>query len=213
MRFFDRQARARVGAADPLPGKTRIVVGIAAFGLFVLDAGWTYGFVGAPAGGLLLGLLTYDEELGTLAVQDGKESAAADGDGSRGDEPAFACVPVRTADRVVGAVAILASRGDASASLGGPELETLRKLALYVALAWERAHGAEESAPAPATADPATGLIVDEVYQSFPTSFVISRTGYREKKIADARASGKRYAAPKPGEKRPGRKPKVPLPF
>jgi hypothetical protein len=39
------------------------------------------------------------------------------------------------------------------------------------------------------------------------------QTRYREKKIADARASGKRYAAPKPGEKRPGRKPKVPLPF
>jgi hypothetical protein len=39
------------------------------------------------------------------------------------------------------------------------------------------------------------------------------QTRYREKKVADARASGKRYAAPKPGEKRPGRKPKVPLPF
>jgi hypothetical protein len=39
------------------------------------------------------------------------------------------------------------------------------------------------------------------------------QTRYREKKIADARASGKRYSAPKPGERRPGRKPKVPLPF
>lgn len=32
--------------------------------------------------------------------------------------------------------------------------------------------------------DPATGLILDEVYQSFPTSYVIGRTGYKEKKIA-----------------------------
>lgn len=39
------------------------------------------------------------------------------------------------------------------------------------------------------------------------------QTRYREKKIADARAAGKRYTAPKPGERRPGRKPKVPLPF
>jgi len=39
------------------------------------------------------------------------------------------------------------------------------------------------------------------------------QTRYREKKIADARAAGKRYTAPKPGETRPGRKPKVPLPF
>jgi hypothetical protein len=35
---------------------------------------------------------------------------------------------------------------------------------------------------------------------------------YREKKVTEARAAGKRYQAPKPGEKRPGRKPKVPLP-
>jgi diguanylate cyclase (GGDEF)-like protein len=42
--------------------------------------------------------------------------------------------------------------------IGLPELETVRKLALYVALAWERAQGADEAAP-PATADPSTGLI------------------------------------------------------
>ena len=35
---------------------------------------------------------------------------------------------------------------------------------------------------------------------------------YREKKLAEARAQGRRYVLPKPGEKRPGRKPKVPLP-
>jgi hypothetical protein len=35
---------------------------------------------------------------------------------------------------------------------------------------------------------------------------------YREKRLAEARATGKRYVLPKPGERRPGRKPKVPLP-
>ncbi|HEY3358751.1 MAG TPA: hypothetical protein VGQ83_36220 [Polyangia bacterium] len=38
------------------------------------------------------------------------------------------------------------------------------------------------------------------------------QTRYRDKKQAEARAAGKRYQTPKPGEKRPGRKPKVPLP-
>jgi len=32
--------------------------------------------------------------------------------------------------------------------------------------------------------DPNTGLILDEVYHRFPTSYVITRTGYKEKKIA-----------------------------
>ena len=36
MRFFDRQARARRAAADPWPGKTRIVVGIVALAVFVV---------------------------------------------------------------------------------------------------------------------------------------------------------------------------------
>jgi diguanylate cyclase (GGDEF)-like protein len=104
------------------------------------------------------GLTKLDEELALLAVRDGKESASPEGAGSN-EEVRFACVPVRTADRVIGAVAALVPRGDAaSAPLGAPELEAIRKLALYVALAWERAQSAEAPAP-PATADPATGLI------------------------------------------------------
>jgi diguanylate cyclase (GGDEF)-like protein len=103
-------------------------------------------------------LAQMDEELGTLAVRDGKESASPESDGAA-NEIGFACVPVHAADRVVGAVAALAPRGEgASAPIGAPELETIRKLAQYVALAWERAQGADEAAP-PATADPATGLI------------------------------------------------------
>ena len=103
-------------------------------------------------------LAQMDEELGTLAVRDGKESASPESDG-RAEEIGFVCVPVRAADRVVGAVAALAPRGEgASAPIGAPELETIRKLALYVALAWERAQGAGEAVP-PAAADPSTGLI------------------------------------------------------
>jgi diguanylate cyclase (GGDEF)-like protein len=103
-------------------------------------------------------LAQMDEEIGTLAVRDGKESASPESDG-RADEIGFVCVPVRAADRVVGAVAALAPRGEGPAGpIGVPELETVRKLALYVALAWERAQGADEVVP-PATADPSTGLV------------------------------------------------------
>ncbi|HKO22581.1 MAG TPA: diguanylate cyclase, partial [Candidatus Eisenbacteria bacterium] len=101
-------------------------------------------------------LIRLDEEIGALAVRDGKESASLDG---AGEGIRFACVPVRTADRVIGAVAALIPHSEAAAvPLGAPELEAIRKLALYVALAWERAQTAETPAP-PATADPATGLI------------------------------------------------------
>jgi diguanylate cyclase (GGDEF)-like protein len=104
------------------------------------------------------GLTKLDEELATLAVRDGKESASPDTAGA-GEEVRFVCVPVRSADRVVGAVAAVVPRNDgASAPLGAPELEAIRKLALYAALAWERTQNAEAPAPA-ATADPATGLI------------------------------------------------------
>jgi len=101
-------------------------------------------------------LTRLDEEIGALAVRDGKESSSLEGarEGIR-----FACVPVRTADRVIGAVAALIPPSEAAAvPLGAPELEAIRKLALYVALAWERAQTTEAPAP-PATADPATGLI------------------------------------------------------
>ena len=102
-------------------------------------------------------LTKLDEELGTLAVRDGKESASP-GAGSN-EEIRFACVPVRTADRVIGAVAAIVPRSDAASSpIGPPELEAIRKLALYVALAWERTQSSEAPAP-PATADPTTGLI------------------------------------------------------
>ncbi|HET9939752.1 MAG TPA: GAF domain-containing protein [Candidatus Eisenbacteria bacterium] len=103
-------------------------------------------------------LTKLDEELGTLAVRDGKESASPEGSGSN-TEVRFACVPVRTADRVIGAVTAVVPRNEtASSPLGAPELEAIRKLALYVALAWERTQSTEAPAPS-AIADPATGLI------------------------------------------------------
>lgn len=109
-------------------------------------------------------LAQLDEELGTLAVQDGKESSSPESGGAHGEDIVFACVPVRAADRVVGAIAAMAPRGDAAVvALGGPELETLRKLALYVALSWERARGLEEAPPA---ADPVTGLIAGSALEA-----------------------------------------------
>lgn len=100
-------------------------------------------------------LTRMDDVLATLAVRDGKESASPE----TADEVRFACVPVRAADRVIGAVAALVPKADAAtAPLGSPELEAIRKLALYVALAWERTQTAETPAPS-ATADPAMGLI------------------------------------------------------
>ena len=102
-------------------------------------------------------LTKLEEELGTLAIRDGKESASPEAAGAA--EVRFVCVPVRTADRVIGAVAALVPKGDAAtAPLGAPELEAIRKLALYAALAWERTQSTEGPAP-PATADPVTGLI------------------------------------------------------
>jgi diguanylate cyclase (GGDEF)-like protein len=102
-------------------------------------------------------LTKLEEELGTLAIRDGTESASPETAGEA--EVRFVCVPVRTADRVIGAVAALVPKSDAAlAPLGAPELEAIRKLALYAALAWERAQSTEGPAP-PATADPVTGLI------------------------------------------------------
>jgi len=51
-------------------------------------------------------------------------------------------VPIRTADRVAGTLGIvLPPRGGPGASLGEPEMDALRKLALYVSIAWEHVRG------------------------------------------------------------------------
>jgi GGDEF domain-containing protein len=74
-------------------------------------------------------------------------------------EDAVAVVPVRTSDLVAGSLGVvlpagLKGTGDA---LGGLELEALRKLALYVSIAWDhvRGLGGEERT----SHDPLTGLL------------------------------------------------------
>ena len=116
-----------------------------------------------------------EETLSALALDQGTESssqaAAAGGETTPGSERAeFAVVPVRTADRVVGAlgVAAPAPRGSAAAAgapeIAGVELEALRKLALYVSLAADQVRGRGDEVP-PAH-DPATGLLAGTGFES-----------------------------------------------
>ena len=119
-------------------------------------------FEGAePDRGMLAEL---EETLAALALEQGTESCSqagsADGDTPGGGRAEFAVVPVRSADRVAGAlgVAVPATRaGGSSPEISGVELEALRKLALYVALASDqvRARGGE----VPVAHDPTTGLL------------------------------------------------------
>src|SRR6185312_14053451 len=88
-------------------------------------------------------------------------AGAANSDEPNAAQTEFAAVPIRSADRVVGALGItIASPAEArvgSLSIGPAELEALRKLALYVALAWEQARAEVREAPDPR--DPMTGLL------------------------------------------------------
>lgn len=57
---------------------------------------------------------------------------------------AAAVVPVRTSDRVAGSVGVVAmgrGAGPGGEPLSAPDLEALRKLALYVSIAWEHVRG------------------------------------------------------------------------
>lgn len=106
-----------------------------------------------------------DEELTALALAHGTESSSIAGaTNSTGADMArteFAAVPIRSADRVVGALGVgIPSPPEArvgSLSLGPSELDAIRKLALYVALAWEQARA--EVCEAPNPNDPVTGLL------------------------------------------------------
>jgi GGDEF domain-containing protein len=109
-------------------------------------------------------LAEIEGELAALALEQGTESSSA----GSASEPAaralqaeFAVVPVRASGSVVGALGVAlppdpGAEGGA-ASLGGVELEALRKLALYVALAWEQARG--DSRDRAVAKDPLTGLL------------------------------------------------------
>ena len=111
------------------------------------------------------GLTDIEQARSSAALEQGLESssvaAASDSSGTDGPGATFASVPVRSADRVVGALGlalpvVAGSRGGVS-PFGTVELEALRKLALYVALAWEKAR-AKGAAPADPQ-DPVTGLL------------------------------------------------------
>ncbi len=76
-------------------------------------------------------------------------------------EPAHAVMPVRLGERVVGTLAMVLPEGVAMERFGSPldgvDVEALRKVALYVSLAWERTQeDRTESRPAE---DPVTGLL------------------------------------------------------
>jgi diguanylate cyclase (GGDEF)-like protein len=74
------------------------------------------------------------------------------------DEGDAAVVPVRTSDRVAGTLGVvLPARGGHGGAIGEPEIDALRKLALYVSIAWEhvRGLGGEERE----THDRVTGLL------------------------------------------------------
>jgi GAF domain-containing protein len=112
------------------------------------------------------GMIDLEQARSTLALEQAEESSSvvpshAAAVVERGGAD-FASVPIRSADRLVGALGVVApptataGRGGVPA-FGSVELEALRKLALYVALAWEKAR-AEGAAPAPPQ-DPVTGLL------------------------------------------------------
>lgn len=81
------------------------------------------------------------------------ETLGAMGDAEEGDA---ASVPVRAADRIAGALGVVLPPAP-HGSLGEAEVEALRKLALYVSIAWENIRGA--SGEVPQTHDPLTGLL------------------------------------------------------
>jgi diguanylate cyclase (GGDEF)-like protein len=106
-----------------------------------------------------------EASLASKAIAEGVElsSATMDATDHRGrpvgpDEGDAAVVPVRTSDRVAGTLGVvLPVRGTRGSAIGEHELDALRKLALYVSIAWEhvRGLGGEERE----THDRLTGLL------------------------------------------------------
>jgi diguanylate cyclase (GGDEF)-like protein len=74
-------------------------------------------------------------------------------------EGAVAVVPVRTSDRVAGSLGVVIPREPEApaATVSGIELEALRKLALYVSIAWDHVRGV--AGVERETHDPLTGLL------------------------------------------------------
>lgn len=75
------------------------------------------------------------------------------------DQGEAGMVPVRTSDRIAGALGVvLPPHAGRNGGLGDVEMDALRKLALYVSIAWEHVHGLGGGAE-PESRDKATGLL------------------------------------------------------
>jgi diguanylate cyclase (GGDEF)-like protein len=119
------------------------------------------------------GMVDLEQARSTIALEQAEESSSvtptrAAAVAERGGAD-FACVPIRSADRLVGALGVVSPPAAAGAkgavsAFGNVELEALRKLALYVALAWEQSRP-EGAAPVPAQ-DPVTGLLAGSGLES-----------------------------------------------
>lgn len=107
--------------------------------------------------------------LASRAMSDGRESAPTTLESLDELEPGepiedpdqgdATVVPVRTADRIAGTLGvILPAGGGAGVGLGEPEMDALRKLALYVSIAWEHVRGLGAGVEAD-TRDRLTGLL------------------------------------------------------
>jgi len=111
-------------------------------------------------------LAATEREWGERTLEDGEERIDAPGGAGSTTSPApwYAIVPIRLGERSVGTLSVVlgapdpSERGEAKRRIGEDELEILRKVALYVALAasrtFARGHGELESAK-----DALTGLL------------------------------------------------------
>lgn len=96
--------------------------------------------------------------LSAAVLSDGAERVSL---GGAGEEPAHMLVPIRLGDRVLGTLSVVAHDGAVVEWLGSPldavDLEALRKISLYVSLAWEQtALSAGDARP---SQDAVTGLL------------------------------------------------------
>ncbi|HEU4726218.1 MAG TPA: GAF domain-containing protein [Candidatus Eisenbacteria bacterium] len=96
--------------------------------------------------------------LASAVLSDGAERVSL---GGAGEEPAHMIAPIRLGERVLGTLSVVAHDGAVVERLGSPldavDLEALRKISLYVSLAWEQtALSAGDARP---SHDPVTGLL------------------------------------------------------
>lgn len=96
--------------------------------------------------------------LSSAVLSDGSERISL---GGAGEEPAHMIVPIRLGERVLGTLSVVAHDGAVVERLGSPldavDLEALRKISLYVSLAWEQT--VLSSGDARPSHDAVTGLL------------------------------------------------------